>query len=407
MLNQAFTLPCGSVLSNRLAKSATTERLSRPDLSPNEWHTQLYDRWADTRAGLLVTGNIIVDRRHLESAGNVVISKDQLPKFRSWVEAGKKHDNHLWAQLSHAGRQTTLLNNWRPLSASGVQLKKMGLFNKPRPMKAAEIEQVVEQFTHSAVFCREAGFTGVQIHSAHGYLLSQFLSPITNKRTDEWGGSLENRARLLRTIIQRVRKALGADYPISVKLNSADFQRGGFTEDESSQVIRWLEEDGVDLLEISGGTYEKMAFFERYGSDGRLARESTRQREAYFIDFARKVRKLTRIPLMATGGVRSYDFCVETLQSGAVDMIGLARPFIIDSDNIAGFIEGKVSKLMDVNLPRGLRLIQDSAEGGYYARQLIRLAQGKSPAKNTSVFFNANYLIWHELKKAAGNRFLG
>lgn len=404
MLEQSFTLPCGVTIPNRLVKSATTERLSKADGKPNELFVQLYDRWADTRAGILVTGNIMIDPRHLESAGNVILQEEALPELRRWAEAGKKHGHPLWVQINHSGRQTSRLVNLHPQSASDVQLKKMGLFGRPRPMTEEDIEKVIEGFVAAARLCQSAGFTGVQIHAAHGYLLSQFLSPLTNRRTDQWGGAIENRARLLLDIVRATRLAVGPGYPISVKLNSADFQRGGFTEEESLQVIQMLAAERIDLLEISGGTYERLAFFERYGVNGELARESTRQREAFFIDFARRVRAITDLPLMVTGGMRSYDFCRRILENGELDLIGMARPFIVDDRSIPAFIRGEVPQLKEVILPRGPRALQDSAEGGYYARQIIRLAKEQPLSQNTSVLFNATYLIWHELKKAIGKK---
>jgi len=405
MLDQPFTLPCGVTIPNRLVKSAMTERLTNANGKPNAQHFLLYDRWANTKTGLLITGNVMVDPHHMESAGNVIMRESILPELQQWAKAGLKHGNQLWVQISHSGRQTTRLVNMKPKSASDVQLKKAGFFGRPSPMNAADIEKVIEGFINAAKLCQQAGFTGVQIHSAHGYLLSQFLSPRTNRRTDEWGGSLENRSRLLLTIIRGVREAVGPNYPISVKLNSADFQRGGFTEEESLQVIKMLAAEKIDLLEISGGTYEKIAFFERYGPDGELARESTRQREAYFIDFAQKVRQATQLPIVVTGGIRSYDFCEEVLTSGAVDFIGMARPFILDHESIEGFIQGKTPQLKDITLPDGPRIVKDFAEGGYYARELIRLAKGKSVDLNTSLFLNTNFMVWHELTKAMRKRF--
>lgn len=404
MLEQPFLLPCGVTIPNRVVKSATTERLSNADGKPNDLHFQLYDRWADTRAGVLITGNIMIDPKHMESAGNVILQEGAIPEFQRWAEAGKKHGHHIWVQISHSGRQTSRLVNLHPKSASDVQLKKMGLFGRPRPMTEEDIEKTTEGFVAAARLCQRAGFTGVQIHAAHGYLISQFLSPLTNRRTDQWGGSIENRARLLLDIVRATRLAVGPDYPISVKLNSADFQRGGFTETESLQVIQMLAAEGIDLLEISGGTYERLAFFERYGADGELARESTRQREAFFIDFAQRVRQIADLPLMVTGGMRSYDFCRQILENGELDLIGMARPFIVDDRSIPAFIQGAVPQLKEIILPRGPRALQDSAEGGYYARQIIRLAKGQPLSDNTSVLFNATYLIWHELKKAIAKK---
>ena len=284
-LKTSFELPCGAVINNRLIKASMTERASDAYLEPTEKHYRLYEKWAETGAGVLITGNVMNHPVYMESAGNVYV-KDEglLPKMSKWAEAAKSGGNHVWVQISHPGRQTSRFLSNRPLAPSAVQLKKLGLFGKPKAMTEADIEEVIKGFVRTALLCKKAGFTGIQIHAAHGYLLSQFLSPKTNIRTDKWGGSLENRSRLLMTIVEKSRKALGAAFPISVKLNSSDFQRGGFTEEESLQVVKQL--DGkIDLLEISGGTYEKLVFFERYEEESEI-KERTRQREAYFIEFA-------------------------------------------------------------------------------------------------------------------------
>ena len=405
MINTPLTLPCGSVLTNRLSKAATTERLCQRKGIPNDDLIHLYDRWADTRAGLLITGNIMVDRSHLESAGNVVIDSDFVhPKMKAWAAAGKKHNNHIWVQISHSGRQTSRFVNLRPGSASDVQLKKMGVFGKPRAFSSDEIERIIEGFVIAAKVSKGAGFTGVQIHAAHGYLLSQFLSPITNRRKDEWGGSLENRARMLLAIIDKVRKVVGKGFPIGVKLNSADFQRGGFSEDESITVINWLEEAGVDLLEISGGTYEKVVFFS--GKDA-PQKDSTRQREAYFIEFAEKVKKTSSIPLMVTGGFRTYEFVNYCLGQGSVDVVGMARPFITNLHQIKGFSEGEIKSLAELTIKTGVHELDDSAEGGFYARNIIRIAKGKEVKFDYSNFGNAMFLIKHEFSKGVLRRLLG
>ena len=279
-INSPFTLPCGSEIKNRIIKAAMTERLAHADHLPNQYHLRLYDHWAKNGAAILISGNILVDRRYLESTGNIVIeaNTDKTP-FQEWTSLVNDQDCQLWAQLSHAGRQSSRFATRQPVSASAVQLNKMGLFAKPRQLSDVEVTDVIDRFVHAAQFCRECGFQGVQFHGAHGYLISQFLSPHTNVRTDRWGGSLENRARLLYEIIERTRRKVGSSFPISVKINSADFQRGGFDDMDSEIVIKGLEERGVDLVEISGGTYEQSAMM------GIGMKESTRSREAYFLDF--------------------------------------------------------------------------------------------------------------------------
>ena len=244
-LASPISLPNGSVLPNRLCKSAMTEGLADKFDLPTPALIQLYKTWSQGGTGLHITGNVMVDRRYLERAGNVVLEDDKnLDLFRTWSKQGTTGGNHLWVQLNHPGRQCPKMVSTEPLSPSDVQLAMLGNFARPRPMDQSDIEQVIERFITSARLVKEAGFTGVQIHCAHGYLLSQFLSPKINQRQDQWGGSLENRARIIRRIIVGVRAAVGADFPIGVKLNSADFQKGGFSLEDCLTVASWLVKMG-------------------------------------------------------------------------------------------------------------------------------------------------------------------
>jgi 2,4-dienoyl-CoA reductase-like NADH-dependent reductase (Old Yellow Enzyme family) len=352
-LTDPLRLPCGAVLPNRLAKPAITEGLA----TARGWATpaleRLYEGWARGGFGLLISGNIIVDADHLERPGNVIM--DQTPtgeegvRLRKWTAVARRQGAHFWAQLSHSGRQTPKAVNPHPLSPSAVELGlPPGLFGKPRAMSADEIAEVVGQFATAARVARSVGFTGVQIHAAHGYLISSFLSPKVNQRTDEWGGSLENRARLLMSIVAAVRKAVGPGFPIGVKLNSADFQKGGFGANESEEVALKLQATGVDLLEISGGSYEAPAMIgDRGGGPGAEAapkKASTIAREAYFLDFARTLRQHLRMPIMLTGGLRTRAGMQAALDEG-VDVIGVARPVCIDLTSAARLLAGEIDAL--------------------------------------------------------------
>ncbi len=404
MISTELKLPCGAILKNRLVKAAMTERISNRKYEPVKGHERLYEDWSNTGAGLLITGNVVIDRKHLESAGNVCFDDEEmLPKLKSWAEAGKKNGNHIWVQISHSGRQTNRFATARPLAPSEIQLNKMGLFGKPKAMTEEDIQEVIKGFVKAARLAKEAGFTGIQIHSAHGYLLSQFLSPLTNIRTDKWGGSIENRSRLLLTIVREVRKEVGVDFPIAVKLNSADFQKGGFTEEESLDVVKMLDSAKIDVLEISGGTYEKLAFF-LMNEEGEVLKESTKRREAYFIDFAKKVRAISMLPLMITGGFRSYDFCNEVLENGEVDLIGMGRPFITNREDIPKFLKGEITNLKNLVLRTGIKQFEDSAEGGFYARQLIRFSKGKQLKVNMSPLWCSMFLVIYEFKKAMAKK---
>ena len=395
-LAQPLHLPCGHTLPNRLGKSAMTEGLADAHGRPTHAHSTLYRTWSEGGTGLLLTGNVMIDGRYLERAGNVVLEDDRaLPLFSAWAEAAQSAGSDCWVQLSHPGRQCPRLVNGRPLSPSDVQLDVLFNFGAPRPMSEADIEDVIARFVRSALLVKRAGFRGVQIHCAHGYLLSQFLSPLTNRRTDIWGGSLENRARIIRHIIQRVRHAVGDTFPIGVKLNSADFLRGGFNLEECVRVAHWLAEDGVDLLEISGGTYEQLSLL---GVEPTEVRESTRKREAYFVEYARQISDAARIPLMITGGFRRRSIMEEVIQSGEVDIVGLARPLCTQPACSTHLIKGQIDQLdayeRALVLGKGfwgnnspLNLIKAaSAFGqiGYYYWQIIRLARGEEPQPELS-----------------------
>jgi len=231
-------------------------------------------------------------------------------------------------QINHPGRQMPAALGQPTLAPSAVPMT-LGSFSRqfspPRAMSETDIAEVKERFINTARLSQDLGFDGVQIHAAHGYLLSQFLSPLTNLRRDRWGGSLENRARLLLEIVQGIRQQVGERFAVSVKLNSADFQRGGFSADDAKAVVEMLNPLGVDLVELSGGSYEAPAMHGQ-ARDGR-----TLAREAYFLEFAREIVSVARMPVMVTGGIRRYPVVEQVLGSG-VAVAGMATALAIDPD---------------------------------------------------------------------------
>ena len=369
MIETPLTLPCGAQIPNRLCKAAMTEGLASPQGEPTEALERLYGIWSDGGAGLLLSGNVQIDGDHLERPGNVIIDSEPSEAMQGalgrWAAAGTRSGNHFWAQISHAGRQCQKIVNPQPKAPSAVKLGLPGgQFGEPQPMTEEDIEAVITGFARCAKVVIDAGFTGVQLHAAHGYLLSQFLSPRSNQRQDQWGGSLENRARLLLASVSRVRAAVGPNVPISVKLNSADFQRGGFDFDESLQVAKWLEQASVDLIEISGGTYEQPRLLNLDGMEPveeQSIAASTRAREAYFVDFAEAMHKEVSIPLMVTGGLRRLDAMKLALESGAADMIGIGRPMCVMTDAPAQLLSGvkELPRFEDTLslLPKALRFL--------------------------------------------------
>lgn len=398
LLLTPFHLPCGQVLRNRLCKAAMTEGVADELNRATPRHATLYRRWAEGGAGLLITGNVQVDRRYLERAGNIVIEGEQTAPQRRSLEkmatAGKTGDTRIWVQLSHAGRQTPKLIANEPVGPSAVPLQLPGgRFGCPRALTADEIREVIARFAHAATVCHQTGFDGVQVHSAHGYLLSEFLSPKVNLREDEWGGPLENRARLLLECVRAVRSATSPEFAVGVKLNSADFQQGGFAFEDCLRVIEMLNQEGLDLLEVSGGTYEQPRLLQIDGLEPvfeEKVRESTRAREAYFFKYAVEARKVARMPLMVTGGFRSRSGMNEALSSGDVDVIGLGRPLCLDANFpqkiLGGEIESAPDYERDLRLGPGifgpnssvglLKVANGFAKIGWYYEQIYRLADG-------------------------------
>jgi 2,4-dienoyl-CoA reductase-like NADH-dependent reductase (Old Yellow Enzyme family) len=378
-LASPFTLPSGLRLPNRLVKAAMTESLAADDGRPTEALERLYARWARGGAAMLLTGNVMIDARFLERCGNVIFDgRTDREAVRRWARAAHDGGSLLVAQISHPGRQVSRFVAPVPLGPSdGPAVKVLAAFGRPRAMTESEIEDVIARFARAAGLAREAGLDGVQIHGAHGYLVSQFLSPLVNQRTDRWGGAVEHRARLLVEILRAARRATARDFTIGVKLNSADFQRGGFDEEDAMRVIALLGDEGVDFLEVSGGSYESLALL---GYDASGQRASTRAREAYFLDFAKKARAVARMPLVLTGGMRTRAGMDEALASGAVDLVGIGRPLCVDPDLPRALIEGRVDRAPAIEPPRfGVRAMEPMAESAWYAAQMARMARGLDP----------------------------
>ena len=355
-LSTPLTLPCGATLPNTLAKASMTEGLATPDGIASPQLVRLYGLWSDGGCGLLLSGNIPIDRDHLERAGNVVLQDGKvedaaaMEALKSWTYAATRKGNHFWAQISHAGRQTQADINPSPKAPSAAKIGLPVKFGIPQAMTIDEIHHTIDSFANAAKTCQDAGFTGVQLHAAHGYLLSSFLSPRANHRLDNYGGSLENRARILLQAVKKARALVGPKFPISVKLNSADFQKGGFQFQDSLQVVQWLEEAGVDLIEISGGNYEQAAMMNLEGLEAKEEQQvnrapSTKAREAYFLDFAFAMQQKVTVPLMVTGGFRTRAAMEYALESGGADLIGLGRPLCVMTDGANQLLEGKIDEL--------------------------------------------------------------
>jgi 2,4-dienoyl-CoA reductase-like NADH-dependent reductase (Old Yellow Enzyme family) len=380
-LNAPLTLPCGAVLANRIAKAAMSEGFADPAGHSTERLETLYRRWAHSGAGMLLSGNIQVDPWHLERPLNVVVSDEGgFEALSRLAAAGTSGGMHFWAQISHTGRQVDAKINPAPLSSSDVEIDVMrGVgfdFAPPRAMTQAQIQDAIAQFAFTARQVKAAGFTGVQLHGAHGYLISQFLSPHANTRTDRWGGALENRARFLLESLAAVRAAVGPDFPLSIKLNTSDFQKGGFTHAECVALVGMLNSSTLDLLELSGGSLEQPkqvgATLKEEGED--KLPESTRKREAYFVAFAGAVKAAARMPVMVTGGFRTVAGMVEALDGGELDVVGLGRPMIADPETPTKILSGQIGKTLTPEDKVGLFHLL-----GWNNMQLERLGDGLDP----------------------------
>ena len=374
-------------INNRLFKSAMSEQLADSDNAPTEALIRLYQTWSEGGTGLLVTGNVMIDRTALAEPKNVVLDEaSDLSLFKRWAQAGQQNDTLLWMQLNHPGKQSPSFLSKTPVAPSAIPLGN-GLENSficPRELNEAEIKQLIDKFAWAAQQAKNCGFSGVQIHAAHGYLVNQFLSPHHNRRSDQWGGSLENRMRFLREIYRAIRHAVGDEFAIGVKLNSADFQKGGFSEDESMQVLQTLQDDGINLVEISGGNYENPSMV------GNEVKPSTLKREAYFLDYAEKAQSLLHVPLVVTGGFRSAPAMNAALESGAADMIGLARPLAVDPHFSTKLLANDEYRITLKKLTTGFSSLDFLAfiDVTWYQQQMTRIAQGKSTNPNSSTWIS-------------------
>lgn len=383
-LNSTLQLPCGATLPNRLAKAAMSEGLGTPNNHMTQGLVDVYSRWGRSGIGLNITGNIMIDRRARAEPGNIVIEDERdMDLLKAWAKAGQVEGNKIWVQINHPGKQCPKALNIETVSPSAIPFRKdlQMMFGTPRALTEAEILDIIQRFGRAAKICKDAGFDGVQIHGAHGYLISQFLSPHSNQRTDQWGGSSENRRRFVLAVYDEMRRQVGPNFPVGIKLNSADFQRGGFTEEESLAVIQELEARGIDLVEVSGGTYEAPAMT---GISSQPKKESTVLREAYFLDFVEKIRAQTKVPLMLTGGFRTRAGMQEALDSGAVDLIGLARSLAIEPAVGKRLLQGQDPQHAVKPLVTGVKLVDTTGllEIQWYTRQIKRMAKGKNPVPN-------------------------
>ncbi|QKV71873.1 NADH:flavin oxidoreductase/NADH oxidase family protein [Streptomyces harbinensis] len=374
-LNEPLMLRHGAPLPNRIAKAAMEELLAAPGQVPGDRLIALYRRWAAGGAGLLITGHVMIDGRAVAQPGDVVLERDTpLEPFRRWAAAGRSAGGRIWMQINHPGRvipkdlaDITWGPSAVPIDAGGFSR----LYPTPRPMTARAIAGTVERFAVTARRAQQAGFDGVQIHAAHGYLLSQFLSPLVNRREDRWGGSLHRRARFLLDVVGAVRERVGTGFAVGVKLNSADFQRGGFDTDDAREVIEMLDDAGVDLVELSGGSIESLA------TAGSPADGRTLAREAYFLELAEQLVATSPVPLLLTGGIRRRAVAERVIGSG-VAVAGLATALAIDPALPERWLAGGEAQARPPRTRIRNKALAAAAVQAATSRRLAHLATGRS-----------------------------
>ena len=317
VLGTSLVLPCGVILKNRLAKSAMSDSLGDGEGNPTEAQGRVYERWAQGGAAVSIIGEVQGDPRYPEKPGNLVFGAhtDQRA-IRSLVTRATIGGAHLWPQLGHAGALSHLPIS-QPRGPSALDID--GL--RCAGMSVEDIQELPEMYATTAAYAKNAGFGGVHIHAGHGFLLSQFLSPLFNRRDDGYGGSIEARCRIVLEVIDEVRHAVGPSYPVGIKINSTDKLEGGLTEADALEVVRLLDQASVDLIDVSGGTYFPGA---KASSDG------SSDGGPYFLEFASRAKGVTDVPIMLTGGFQRREQAVDAVTSGAVDLVSLARAMVLN-----------------------------------------------------------------------------
>jgi 2,4-dienoyl-CoA reductase-like NADH-dependent reductase (Old Yellow Enzyme family) len=388
-----LTLPNGAVVPNRMAKAAMEENMADSGQIPGESLRRLYESWANGGVGLILSGNVMIDPTALTGPGGVVLDERQpIEPFKAWARAAMSGGGQAWLQINHPGRQVFAAMGQQAVAPSAIGVD-MGayshLFPVPRALDEAGIAAIVARFVTTARLAEAAGFSGVQIHAAHGYLISQFLSPLTNRRTDAWGGELHNRARLLLDVVKAVRAVVSPGFSVAVKLNSADFQKGGFEASDATQVVRWLNDLPVDLVELSGGSYESPAMQGApQATEGAPKAGHTAAREAYFLDFARDISAVARMPVMVTGGIHRRAVAEQALKPSegrpGVAMVGIASAMAFEPKLPERWKGGEA---LDIDIPSvGWRnkAYASLARMALVKLQLRRLGKGQRPKPGAS-----------------------
>ena len=324
-LQSSLELPCGAILKNRLAKSAMSDSLGNGQGDPTDAQIRLYERWAEGGAAVSIIGEVQGDPRYPENPGNLVFgAHTDRQAIESLVCRAVIEGAHLWPQLGHAGALAHLPIG-QPKGPSMLDID--GL--RCAALSGEEIEELPDRYASTAAYAMDAGFSGVQVHAGHGFLLSQFLSPLFNRRDDGYGGSIEARCRIVLEVIDTVRRAVGPSFPVGIRINATDRRAGGLTEDDALEVVRLLDRTSIDLIDVSGGTYFPGA---------RTSSEGSGNGEPYFLHFARRAKGVTDVPIMLTGGFKRREQAVAAVAGSACDMVSLARAMVLDPRLATGWL---------------------------------------------------------------------
>jgi 2,4-dienoyl-CoA reductase-like NADH-dependent reductase (Old Yellow Enzyme family) len=327
----------GMQLPNRFVRSATWEGMAEDDGSVTPALVDCMSHLAEGQVGLIISSHAYIKPEGQAGRKQVGVYKDALINgLRQITEAVQGRGGKIVLQMSHSGcLANPKLTGQMPLAPSNVER----IFKFPcKAMTAGDIQELIDAFGLAAQRAKKAGFDGVQIHAAHGYLINQFLSPLFNKRTDAYGGSVENRYRILREVLRKVRSAVGNGFPVLIKLNSQDFMEGGLTLEDSLKIGRLLQEDGIDAIELSGGTLRSGQFTPfRTGI-------TNEEKEAYFLEAARAFKETIKVPLILVGGIRSLPVVERIIEQGWADYISMSRPFIREPGLIKRWKSGDLRK---------------------------------------------------------------
>jgi 2,4-dienoyl-CoA reductase-like NADH-dependent reductase (Old Yellow Enzyme family) len=363
LLSEALRLPGGAVLKNRMVKAAMSDGLGDGQGSSTDAQARLYETWAMGGAALTIIGEAQIMPDHPEKPGNLVLAPGMnIASLRRLAERGSTNGTHIWPQLGHAGALSHAPIS-SPKGPSALNVEGLSC----AALTEEEIAELPAHYAQAASLAKRTGFTGVQIHAGHGFLLSQFLSPLFNKRKDGCGGPVSSRFRIIGEIIDAVRRSVGVHFPVGIKINSTDNLVGGLIEAEALDVVKLLDATSIDLIDISGGTYFPNA---KSGSDSRSAKGP------YFESFAHAAKAITSKPIMLTGGFRNREQAVSSLSNGAADLIGLARALVLDP--------GLPNKWMsepgnDPDFP----IFKETPSGGvtaWYSMRLRAIGENREPA---------------------------